>query len=111
MRPTPATISRLPELRRAFEDGKGLPLIALAVYAQTSTSTILKMERYHHHPRLAIQQRIAAVLGVTVDDLWGLPDKPLIHPNGQPTDTPEDSHDQTEAAGFDQPAPSGESRP
>jgi DNA-binding XRE family transcriptional regulator len=63
---TPLTNTRL----RARRMGKGFALYELARLAGCSLSTIHACEKWGHVPSPAVAARIAAVLGVEVQELW-----------------------------------------
>jgi transcriptional regulator with XRE-family HTH domain len=60
------THARLRELRRA----RGLSVMALAVGARCSATTITAIELYGYLPRRETRARVAEALGVEPNDLW-----------------------------------------
>jgi transcriptional regulator with XRE-family HTH domain len=49
---------------------RGLPIAAVAVRAKVGTGTIIMIERHGHNPRPETKQRLAAALGVSVEQIW-----------------------------------------
>jgi DNA-binding XRE family transcriptional regulator len=58
--------NRLRELRR----GQRLPLWGLAVRAGTTATTLSTIERWDYKPGADLCERIAAALGVSINDIW-----------------------------------------
>lgn len=58
---------------RGARAARGLTQMALAVVADTTLGTISELERdaYHGTPGLGLMRRLAAALGVTLEDLLG----------------------------------------
>jgi DNA-binding XRE family transcriptional regulator len=58
--------NRLRELRQ----GQRLPLWGVAVRAGTTATMLSTIERWGYQPRADLCERIAAALGVAVNDIW-----------------------------------------
>jgi DNA-binding XRE family transcriptional regulator len=58
--------NKLRELRRA----QNLSQWGLAVNVGTSTATLSAVERWGYRPGAALCERIAAALGVSINDIW-----------------------------------------
>jgi transcriptional regulator with XRE-family HTH domain len=58
--------NRLRELRKQ----KGVGFVELAARAKVSTQTVAIAEKYDHVPSKERQERLAAVLGVGISDIW-----------------------------------------
>jgi DNA-binding XRE family transcriptional regulator len=62
----PKPANNLKALRRA----QRLSLWGLATRARSSATTLSAIERWGYQPGDALRQRIAAALGVAVEDVW-----------------------------------------
>lgn len=55
---------------REWRQRQGLPQWALAVRVGPSATTLSAIERWGYRPKVELQERIAAALGVNVADIW-----------------------------------------
>jgi len=63
---------------RELRQGQKLALWGLAVRAGTSATMLSAIECWGYKPGVALQERIATALGVTVADIWPeVPHEPL----------------------------------
>lgn len=55
---------------RSIRLERHLAIAAVAVRARVGSGTIITIEKYGHNPRPETKQRLAAALGVTVEQIW-----------------------------------------